>query len=278
MILLLFLACLLQSAAGPEPAIHPSRVVLKTSKGEITLALYHEVAPRHVRHFLHLVRSGYYEGTRFTSVIPGFLVQHGGFFERLRPFTPDQDQLGRIRIAREFGTLRHEKGTLSMSRMPDDPDSATTVFALMLGPAPHMDGKYTIFGKVEKGLDVLDALAAVELRGEAPRYPLNLHRAYIQGEEPGEKPDWSPPLELLFVSGGSIVAGLLLWLAAGRKLPWNAGPMGLCMVLVGAFLGLVSATPRVVASGENRSILALVIFVSMITLFKLMNRFESPRP
>lgn len=275
-----FLAVVLlaQSPSGPEPAIHPSRVIFKTSVGELTIALYHELAPRHVQHFLHLVRAGYYEGTRFRNVFPGYSIEHAGHVDRLRPFTPEQDRLGRVTVPLEFGPVLHTRGVLSMLRLPDDPNSATTFFAIMLGDAPQRDGRYTIFGKVEKGMDVLDAMAAVELRENVPRYPLNLHHAYVKGEVPGDRPDWAPPTSLLFISGGAIAFGLLLFMAAGRKLPRNAGSIGLSVVFVGAFLGLVSAAPRVVASGENRGILALTVFASMLTLFKLMNRFESPRP
>ena len=256
-------------AAAQEPVLHKSRVTLQTSKGEIVLALYPEVAPRHVEHFLRLVRAELYDGTRFQIVHRGFLIQHGGYVDRLRPYTQEQERLAALRLPAEFSALHHVRGTLSMARMPDDPDSATSVFTILLGDAPHMDGKYTIFGKVEKGHDALTALEAVPVReGGFPVTPLNLHRAVIEGDNPHGT---------LVLAGALIVAGLTAFLLSGRLLPRNAGPIGLSVVIAGFFIGFVVATPRVIESKESRPILALAVFVSLLALFKLMNRFESPR-
>jgi cyclophilin family peptidyl-prolyl cis-trans isomerase len=268
MIVAAFLALL--QAQDPGPALHPSRVVLRTSKGDIVLALYPGVAPRHVDHFLKLVRSGWYDGTRFAAVQPGYLVQHGGHVDRLRPFTKEQERLSGVRLRAEFSALRHVRGTLSMARMPDDVDSAATVFALLLSDHPRRDGNYTIFGRVEEGLDVLDALGSVPVRADdTPVTPLNLRRAFVAGEYPDAA---------LIVAGVMIAAGLAAFLLAGRFLPRNAAPIGLSVVIAGFFIGFLTATPRVIeASDETRPVLALLVFVSLLALFKLMNKFESPR-
>ena len=263
----LALAALLQS--GQEPVLHEARVVLRTSKGDIVLALFPEIAPRHVAHFLKLVRKGFYEGTRFTRVARGFLVQNGGPLDRLHPLTPELETLAMERVSAEFSALRHARGVLSMARMTEDIDSATHSFCILLGDAPHLDGKYTIFGRVEKGLDVLDALGQVEVgANNVPKIPLNLHHAWIEGED---------PTLALIAAVTLIVAGLGSFLASGRRLPRNAGPIGLSAVIAGFFIGFVAITPKVIESGDNRKVLGLVVFVSMLALFRLMSRYESPK-
>jgi cyclophilin family peptidyl-prolyl cis-trans isomerase len=273
------LALLLSLSAAPQqPVLHDARVVLRTSKGDLLLALYPQVAPRHVFHFLRLVRSGYYDGTRFAFIRKGFVMQHAGDVERLHTFTPEQSALRDVKLPAEFSKLRHARGVLSMARRPDNFDSASSVFAIMLGDAPHMDGKYTIFGRVEKGFEVLDQLEAADVRPDGvPKLPVNLHRAFVEGEGEAATPtDFAPPKELLIVAGSAIVLGLAAFLLAGRFLPRTAGPIGLTVVIAGFFIGFVAATPRIIEAKENRPILALAAFLALLTLFKLMNRFESP--
>jgi cyclophilin family peptidyl-prolyl cis-trans isomerase len=245
-------------------------VVLRTSKGDLTVVLYREVAPRHAAHFLKLVRAGFYEGTRFGIVYPGFVIQHAGPEERLRPLTEEQKVLAMQRQPAEFSALRHVRGVLSMARRPEDIDSATHSFCIMLGDAPHMDGKYTIFGRVVEGFEALDALGLVDVdANHVPKVPLNLHHAWVEGDN---------PVLAFAVAGTLVVLGLGAFLASGRRLPRNAGPIGLSAVIAGFFIGFVAATPRVVESGENRRILGLIVFVSMLALFRLMSRYESPKP
>ncbi len=261
---------LLGASPSQDPVLHDARVVLQTSKGELILALYPQLAPRHVDHFLRLVRKGYYDGTRFRIVMRGFIIQHAGHADRLRPLTEEQARLSAERIPAEFGRRRHVRGTLSMARQPDDIDSATTVFTILLGDAPQMDGTYTIFGRVEKGWEILDALASVEVGPDnTPRHPLNVHRAFLVGD--------GPPAALVVLAGSAIVLGLAAFLLAGRFLPRAAGPVGLSFVIAGFFAGYVMAVPRILEAKEERATLALVVFLSLLALFKLMNKYESPK-
>jgi cyclophilin family peptidyl-prolyl cis-trans isomerase len=264
-------------AAPQDPVVHESKVVLSTSKGELRVVLYPQVAPRHVAHFLRLVRAGYYDGTRFQWVLKGFLIQHAGYVDRLHTFTPHQADLGRVRLPAELSKLRHVRGVLSMSRDAKDLDSGGSVFAILFGDAPLRDGKYTIFGRVVDGFDVLAKLEDVAVRDEGkPVDPLNLHRAFVEGEEPPAPFDSAPPVQLLILAGVTIAIGLTLFMLAGRFLPRTAGPIGLCVVISGFFVGFVAATPRVIAAEGNREVLALVVFLALLALFKLMNRFERP--
>lgn len=263
---------------GQDPVLHEAKVILRTSKGELRVVLYPQVAPRHVVHFLRLVRSGFYDGTRFQWVHRGFVIQHAGPVDRLRPFTIQQEALGRVRLPVELGNLRHVRGILSMYRLEKEIESGGNIFTILLGDAPQMDGKYSIFGRVDRGFDVLEKLESVEVTAQgAPRDVLNLHRAYVEGEESSVPSDFAPPAHLLIVSGGAIAIGLMLFLLAGRLLPRTYGPIGLCAVISGFFIGFVAVTPRVLAAEDRRPALALAVFLALLALFKLMNRFESPR-
>lgn len=261
-------------AVPQDPVLHEDRVVLRTSAGEIVVALFPQVAPQHVAHFLRLVRSGYYDGTRFSRVYPGFLIQSAGEVDRLRPLDPEQEELNKVKLPAEFSRLLHARGMLSMSRDPGDPDSGRSAFNIMLGEAPQLDGKYTIFGRVEKGLEVADALSRAPTGADNfPKHPVNLHRAWVLGEEPGTPLDNRPPVVLFVVGGSAIVAGLAGFLLAGRVLPKSAGPIGLSVVFTGFFIGFIAAVP--LATQSETKVIPLLVFVSLLALFKLMNRFES---
>jgi cyclophilin family peptidyl-prolyl cis-trans isomerase len=143
----------------PEPADPArTRVVLRTTAGDLTLALFPGQAPRTVRQFLRLARAGVFDTTYFFSVAPGFLIQTSWAYDRARPISPEQRSLI-TRIPLESSDIPHTRGVLSMGRgKPDDPDSAETSFCIMLGRAPQLDGKYTVFGRVESGFEVLDKI------------------------------------------------------------------------------------------------------------------------
>ena len=164
-----------------------------------------------------------------------------------------------------------------MARQANDLDSAQMIFTILLADAPHLDGNYTIFGRVEKGFDVLDALAAVEVgKDYLPKLPVNLFRARIAGEVPAVPHDFSPPTGLLVLGGASIVVGLAAFLLAGRVLPRAAGPIGLTIVFAGFFAGFVAAVPRATAAESN--LVPLALFLSLLAMFKLMNKYETPKP
>ncbi len=136
----------------------PVSVMMETSKGTISLELYPAAAPRTVENFLAYTDSGFYDGTIFHRVIPGFMIQGGGFTERLRE-KPTRDP---IRNEASNGLL-NERGTIAMART-SDPNSATSQFFINLVNNRHLDGQYTVFGKVTTGMEVVDAIAALETR------------------------------------------------------------------------------------------------------------------
>lgn len=152
--------------AAPAPAqavaapTGPVFVKLATSKGDLLLELDPAKAPISVENFVKYVKDGYYDGTVFHRIVPGFVVQGGGFDLAL------VQKQTRPPIKNEWTNgLKNSKGTISMARMPS-PDSATSQFFLNLKDNPALDGAngpgYAVFGKIVVGLDVLDAM------GKAP--------------------------------------------------------------------------------------------------------------
>jgi len=153
------------------------RVVLETSLGNITLELFPDRAPAHVRQFLRLAASGVYEGTSFHRVVPGFVIQGGYLATRKEPLDERQQSYVRT-LEPEFNATLHERGILSMAR-GTEAASATTSFFIVLAPAPSLDGKYTVFGRVADGLDVVEKIEAATRDGETPVTRIDVFRARL---------------------------------------------------------------------------------------------------
>ncbi len=139
-----------------------TRLLMQTTMGDIEIELFADEAPVTVENFLAYVDDGYYAGTVFHRVIPGFVIQGGGMTEDLA-----RKQNGRPPIVNEAENgLQNLRGTLSMARTAD-PDSATSQFFVNLKDNAALDpggssAGYAVFGKVAEGMDVVDAVAAVE--------------------------------------------------------------------------------------------------------------------
>jgi cyclophilin family peptidyl-prolyl cis-trans isomerase len=163
------------------PVDHLRRTVtLKTTLGDIKIRMEPEWAPNHVRKFLMLAETGWYNGTAFHRIVKGFVVQGGMSAARSGAATHPADRWVHP-LKGEFRTdIKHDRGIVSMART-SDPDSATTSFFLVLGPSPHLDGQYSVFGRVVEGLEVLDAFEKEELDGEAPKRRLEIVSAAIDG-------------------------------------------------------------------------------------------------
>ena len=133
--------------------------VLETKFGEITLKFFPEVAPKHVNSFIELASSGFYDGTTFHRVVPGFVIQGGD------PNTKSEDRSQHgtggpgYTLEAEFSNLPHKRGTLSMARAAH-PDSAGSQFFICVADAAFLDGQYTVFGEVSEGMDVVDEIVA----------------------------------------------------------------------------------------------------------------------
>lgn len=132
--------------------------VIETAKGVIKFRFYPNEAPNTVANFVKLARDGFYDGTKFHRVEPGFVIQGGD--PNSKDSDPNNDGQGGpgYTIAAEFSELKHEKGAVAMARMADNIDSAGSQFYVTLEPQPGLDGQYTVFGQVTKGMDVVDKI------------------------------------------------------------------------------------------------------------------------
>jgi peptidyl-prolyl cis-trans isomerase B (cyclophilin B) len=184
-----------KKSASAAPAANP-RVALQTSKGRIVIELYADKAPKSVKNFLDYTRAGFYNGTIFHRVIPGFMAQAGGFLPDMtekptRPPIPNEADNG----------LLNQRGTLAMART-SDPDSASSQFFINVanngflnhtGKTPQGWG-YAVFGNVVEGMDVVDAIVAVPTTtkgssGDVPVQPIVIQKATIvSATKPAAKP------------------------------------------------------------------------------------------
>jgi len=135
--------------------------VIETKFGKIVLEFFPDVAPNHVDNFKKLASEGFYDGTTFHRVIPGFVIQGGC------PNSKDDDRSNDgtggpgYTIDAEFNSRKHLRGTLSMARSRD-PNSAGSQFYICVKNQPSLDGKYTVFGQVTEGMDVVDKIVSVK--------------------------------------------------------------------------------------------------------------------
>ncbi len=134
-------------------------VAIETRHGQIVIELLPEIAPGHVANFLKLTESGFYNGTIFHRVIPDFMIQGGD------PYTKqmDKSKYGTggpgYAIPAEFSAEPHVRGTVSMARSRD-PDSAGSQFFIVVKDTPHLNGQYTVFGRVISGMETVDRIVA----------------------------------------------------------------------------------------------------------------------
>jgi len=154
-------------------------VSLQTTLGTIRIQMEPAWAPNHVRNFLMLVETGWYNGTSFHRIVKDFVVQGGMENSRLNGARHPADRWVHPLKGEFRDDVKHVRGIVSMART-DDPDSATTSFFLMLAPAPHLDGKYSAFGRIVEGMDVLEAFEKEELNGETPKRRLEIVEARIE--------------------------------------------------------------------------------------------------
>lgn len=162
-------------------------VLMQTNKGNITIELDAENAPISAENFLNYVRDGFYGGTIFHRVIPGFMIQGGGFTADMK----QKPTKGEIKNEADNG-LKNLRGTLAMART-QVVDSATCQFFINLtdndfldykGPAPHTYG-YAVFGKVTEGLEIVDEIAKVAtgnlgMHQDVPKEPVIIESATVQ--------------------------------------------------------------------------------------------------
>jgi len=131
--------------------------VIETTLGDIELEFFEDIAPGHVKNFTDLAKKGFYDGTTFHRVIPGFMIQGGDPNSK----SPDKASHGTggpgYTIKAEFSDRPHDRGILSMARA-QDPDSAGCQFFIVVKDSHFLDNQYTVFGRVTEGMDVADKI------------------------------------------------------------------------------------------------------------------------
>ena len=156
------------SAADKAPAVKAGkaegakgpRAIITTRFGEIEVAFFPDKAPEHVKNFMSLAKSGFYNGTIFHRVIPGFMIQGGdpNTKDLNKPETYGQGGPSH-RLKAEFNDIPHRRGILSMART-NDPNSAGSQFYIVVKDSNFLDGQYTVFGEVVRGMEVADKIVS----------------------------------------------------------------------------------------------------------------------
>lgn len=173
-----------ESAVKPEPFDGASVekmaqhcVTLQTEAGNIAIEMLPDSAPENARNFLNLSASGALDTTTFSRIVKGFVIQGGNLstsekwgLELLKRMThklPDEPSL-----------IKHVRGIVSMAR-PDEPNSASTSFFILVGDGSNLDGKFSAFGRVTSGMEVVDAINHAPTEGEKPSKPVHITKAIV---------------------------------------------------------------------------------------------------
>jgi peptidyl-prolyl cis-trans isomerase B (cyclophilin B) len=142
------------------------RAVIETSKGEMEIEFLPDKAPGHVDNFLDLARKGFYDGTTFHRVIPGFMIQGGD--PNTRDASAPRSRHGTggpgYTVKAEFNDTPHKRGVVSMARAAD-PNSAGSQFFICVADAAFLDRQYSAFGRVVRGMEVADAIVGLKRDG-----------------------------------------------------------------------------------------------------------------
>lgn len=153
-------------------------VSLDTEAGVIEIELFPESAPESVRNFLNLSATGLFDTTLFGRVVPGFVVQGGSVWTRTGGLTSAQAARARRPLQDEPNKILHERGIVSMAR-GDEPNSAKTSFFILVDRGEHLDGKFAAFGRVTRGMDVVDAINKAPVVDEKPEKPVRVRKASV---------------------------------------------------------------------------------------------------
>ncbi|HMO16682.1 MAG TPA: peptidylprolyl isomerase [Oligoflexia bacterium] len=283
------------------------KIILKTVAGDIILGMYPDVAPEHVAKILSLVRLGVYNGTHFYRVHKDFVAQISNAEDRLQPLSSDQSS--KIKpLKAEFSEIPHQRGVLSMARLDDDVNSARTSFSILLGSAPHLDGKYTVFGRVISGFDVLDSFLRVPTSTpHIPIHRITINEALVSTDPldllvanrlTADSVDWISKLPassnpdssevaspkdsfaserslnillwgIISVLVLNILSSLWYWFFSGTRLPLS---LTLLSVSTSYFVLIMVLVPV----GQREPLLALGLFTAAIFLFRLLSLFDRP--
>ena len=173
------------AAAKPEPfdkadaaTMAGQCVTFDTEAGIIEMEMFPEHAPESVRNFLNLAATGLFDTTTFGRVVPGFVIQGGDLYSRTTPVTYEIGMRARRTLPDEPNKVLHERGILSMAR-GEEANTAMTSFFILVGAGPHLDGKFAAFGRVTKGIEVVDVINKAAVHEEKPDKPVRIKKAIV---------------------------------------------------------------------------------------------------
>ena len=280
----------LATAAEASPETAGPRVIFHTIAGDLVFALYPKVAPQTVEQFLELTRNGVYDTAHFRRLEPGFVLQTGTADDRITSLSARQKALIH-KLPGEYGTaVRHKRGVLSLARPDNDPDGGETSFSILLADAPQLDGKYTVFGELESGADVLDALERVPVNEGRPTRRLTINHGEVAETPEALRgkvlktviplatgvPAWRrglSPSNPAAATGLVVILALLAFTAAAAGLSGKGRrPVLFLSALIGGFALFLYLTPL----SAGRPWLATAVFLGSAGLFRALSFFESP--
>jgi len=152
-------------------------VTLETEQGSIVIEMLPARAPETVRSFLNLAATGALDTTTFSRVVHRFVIQ-GGNLSTSEKFNQQLADRMEKHLPDEPSDLKHERGVVSMART-NEPKSATTHFFILVGAGPHLDGKFSAFGRVRRGIEVVDAINRAPAENETPAVPIRITHATV---------------------------------------------------------------------------------------------------
>lgn len=172
------------SAQAPEPfdgasveKMAQQCVTLQTEAGNIVIEMLPGSAPENVRNFLNLSATGAFDTTTFSRVVKDFVIQ-GGNLSTSDKWGIELMKRMTHKLPDEPGLIKHVRGIVSMAR-PNEPNSATTSFFILVGNGSNLDGKFSAFGTVTSGMEVVDAINHAQAEGEKPSKPVHITKATV---------------------------------------------------------------------------------------------------
>ena len=183
-----------RAVPSPAPVVDegPLEAVIETAEGSFTIHLLADVAPRHVRYFVKTARAGGFDGTTFHRIVRRGIIQGGD------PLSKDPAKkalygtggLGLLKA--EFSTRPMTRGSVAAVLRPRDPDSGGNQFFVVLSDQPSLTGKYTIFGEVTAGMDVVDRIGETPVDGDKPQRRVVIQKETIRALAAAASPSPSP--------------------------------------------------------------------------------------
>lgn len=174
-----------EASAKPEPfdkadvkTLAAQCVAFETELGLIEMEMFPEHAPESVRNFLNLAATGLFDTTTFGRVVPGFVIQGGDLYSREGKVTYEIGIRARRTLPDEPNKVLHTRGILSMAR-GEEANTAMTSFFILVGSGSHLDGKFAAFGRVTKGMDIVDAINSAKVSDEKPEKPVRIKKATV---------------------------------------------------------------------------------------------------